>query len=470
MRTFLKSSAQALLAAIVAACGGEVASAPPPPFSTAPSELTAASPTSFSATVGSGVAALPSVVVRDPRGSALPGVEVTFAITRGGGVITGIITRATISTNANGIATLSRWVLGTQAGVNEVTALTGSLPPVIFTATAVAGSPAALRKLEGEDQFAAPGAAVPVRPAVRVVDAFENPIAGMGVTFSVETGDGTLTGAAVTTDSLGYAAVGGWTLGSREEQRLTARSAGLTPVVFIAAALQGAATCPVSGALSAGIPTNSALSARSCRDGLGRPIETFSIVAGGGDAYEFTLTSSAFDTYLELRDARGRPVASSARDSVSPTISRFKALLPDGAFTVVATATRRDAEGTFRLAYAPTSPDVTGCEATAIVRGVTTAKQEITRDDCVVSLTRSEDRYRLWATPVASVYINVEDWSYSDQHFEVTDEGGRVLEVGRDTRAYNISATFTAPAAGYYLIRVLGGGYEWGIRYVLSVY
>ncbi len=473
MRSILIFGRRFILALIVAACRSEMASAPGNPVAPAApavlAVLAATSPTSFSATVGSTVEELPSVVARNSGGNPLSGVKVTFAITNGGGSIVGSTQPATVSTSANGVATLTSWILGSRAGVNEVTARSGSLPPVIFRATAVAGPPSALRKLEGDDQYAAPGTAVSIRPAVRVVDAYENALVGVGVTFSVGNEDGTLTGAAVTTDSRGIAAVGSWTLGSGEEQRLTVTSAALAPVVFIAAAVQGAATCPVSGVLSAGIPTSSELSARSCRDADGRLLETFSMVARSGEAYEFTLTSSAFDSYLELRDARGRPVAGSASDSVSQLRSRLKVLLPAGVFTVVATTARPAAEGKFSVTYGPASPDVSGCEAAGIVRGVTTAKQSITQADCVVSPTRSEHRYRVWAAPGASLYISLEDWSYSDQAFEVTDGSGRVLAASRVTTDYNYDATFTAPAEGYYLIRVLGGSYDWGIVYVLTV-
>ena len=467
MRSILIFGRRFILALLVAACRSEMASAPGNPIApAAPAVLAATSPTSFSATVGSTVEELPSVVARDSGGNPLPGVKVIFEITMGFGAIAGITQTATVSTSANGVATLHGWILGVRPWVNEMTARSGSLPPVIFRATALAGPPSALRKLEGDDQYAAPGAAVPVRPTVRVVDRFENALAGVGVTFSVGNEDGTLTGAAVTTDSLGIAAVGSWTLGSGEEQRLTVTSAALAPVVFIAVAVH-AATCPVSGALSAGIPTSSELSARSCRDADGRLLEPFSMVARLGDAYEFTLTSSAFDSYLELRDARGRPVAGSASDGLSQLGSRLKVLLPAGVFTVVATTARPAAEGKFSIRYGPASPDVSGCEATGIVRGVTTAKQSITQADCVVSPTRSEDRYRVWAARGASLYISLEDWSYSEQAFEVTDGSGRVLAASQSISDYNYGATFIAPAEGYYLIRVLG--YEWGIVYTLSV-
>ncbi|NBO65244.1 MAG: hypothetical protein EBU88_10455, partial [Acidobacteria bacterium] len=84
------------------------------------------------ATVGTAVPIAPSVLVRDVHQNPVPGVPVTFAIASGGGIVTG----ASATTNASGIATVGSWTLGTVAGVNTLTAsiagLSGS--PVTFTA------------------------------------------------------------------------------------------------------------------------------------------------------------------------------------------------------------------------------------------------------------------------------------------------------------------------------------------------
>jgi phosphotransferase system IIB component len=66
--------------------------------------------------IGSPVNFPPSVVILGGGGVPLVGVPVTFAVTSGGGLLTG----ATAVTDANGVATLGSWVLG--AGVNELTA------------------------------------------------------------------------------------------------------------------------------------------------------------------------------------------------------------------------------------------------------------------------------------------------------------------------------------------------------------
>ncbi|WP_321506751.1 PEGA domain-containing protein [uncultured Methanoregula sp.] len=86
---------------------------------------------SQSATVGTSVSTLPSVIVRDANNNPVSGVSVTFAVTSGGGTATG----ASATTGTNGIATAGGWTLGTTAGTNILTVTSGSLTPVTFIAT-----------------------------------------------------------------------------------------------------------------------------------------------------------------------------------------------------------------------------------------------------------------------------------------------------------------------------------------------
>lgn len=91
-----------------------------------------------SATVSTSVSTAPSVIVKDVGNNPISGVSVTFAVTTGGGSITG----SSQSTDSNGVATVGSWTLGGTAGSNTLTAtasgLTGS--PVTFTATGNAAS------------------------------------------------------------------------------------------------------------------------------------------------------------------------------------------------------------------------------------------------------------------------------------------------------------------------------------------
>ena len=85
------------------------------------------------ATAGTAVAIPPSVQILDQAFNPVAGVDVTFAVTQGGGSITG----AAAVSDANGVAAVGSWTLGAVAGPNKMTAsstgLSGS--PITFTAT-----------------------------------------------------------------------------------------------------------------------------------------------------------------------------------------------------------------------------------------------------------------------------------------------------------------------------------------------
>lgn len=115
------------LAALQLSCGD---SSGPGPVATT---LEANSSTSIVSSPSGPVADRPSVIVRDADGDALAGVTVTFTVTAGGGTVTG----GTQTTNSAGVATVGSWVLGSVPGPNTLTASSGNLTPVIFTASSI---------------------------------------------------------------------------------------------------------------------------------------------------------------------------------------------------------------------------------------------------------------------------------------------------------------------------------------------
>jgi len=104
----------------------------------APAEISIQSGTGQSAEVGTEVETAPSVLVTDANGNPVAGVEVTFAVTSGGGTVS---PSTPITTDADGIAAADSWTLGTTVGDNTVTATAVGLAdsPVTFTATAIPG-------------------------------------------------------------------------------------------------------------------------------------------------------------------------------------------------------------------------------------------------------------------------------------------------------------------------------------------
>lgn len=181
-----------------------------------------------------------ALVVRlvDQDGNRVPNQAVTWVVSTGGGSIT----PETGTTDGEGLAT-AQWTLGPSAGPNTVSAVVARVGGVTFTAigTSDGGGGGALRvePLEGDDQSAPAGTAVPVQPAVRVTGDSGASVQGVTVTFVVTGGGGSVTGASRITDSDGVARVGDWSLGpTAGSNTLEARAGSLqgSPVVFTAEA------------------------------------------------------------------------------------------------------------------------------------------------------------------------------------------------------------------------------------------
>ena len=201
-----------------------------------------------SALAGATVPISPSVIVTDLDGFAVSGVHVTFSVTAGGGSITG----SDAVTDDNGVARVGSWTLGSGGALNTLAAtLSGAAgSPVVFSANAQpiisASPPAAIAIFAGDGQVALPNTAVAIRPAVKVTDSAGNPVSGVTVTFSIRSGDGSITGAQAVSDAGGIATVGSWTLGPGGGNSLFATLTGVSgsPLIFVATASTSAPPPP----------------------------------------------------------------------------------------------------------------------------------------------------------------------------------------------------------------------------------
>ncbi len=96
-------------------------------------------------------------------------------------------------------------------------------------------TPASIAVAAGSGQTAEPGAKVAVAPAVVVKDAAGRAVAGVTVTFTVDSGGGTLQSGSAMTDATGKAGPGDWTLGTGEGRNvMSATAASLPKVKFVA--------------------------------------------------------------------------------------------------------------------------------------------------------------------------------------------------------------------------------------------
>ncbi|UCF19171.1 MAG: Ig-like domain-containing protein [Gemmatimonadota bacterium] len=191
-----------------------------------------------SSEVGTAVTTPPTVMLTDAADNPVAGQEVFFEVASGGGSITG----ATAVSDADGLAAVGSWTLGTTAGANTLTATTQALAPVTFTATGTPGPPASLQVNDGDGQTGLVGFGVNIPPSVLVSDQYGNPVApGVTATFTVTGGGGSLTDATPTTDEGGVATVGKWTLGpAPATNTLDATVAGAGTVGFTATGVTAA--------------------------------------------------------------------------------------------------------------------------------------------------------------------------------------------------------------------------------------
>src|SRR5437762_730959 len=181
-------------------------------------------------------------MLNDATGNPVSGL----AATRSASDLNGTVNPATpVTTDGSGVATATSWTLGTTVRTDTARATASGLAgsPVIFTATATAGTAATIAANSPTSQPGTAGAAVGSPPSVLVKDANGNPVAGVAVTFSATGANGTVNPATpVTTDGSGVATATSWTLGTtvrtdtRSEERRGGEGSG---VIFAATEAEG---------------------------------------------------------------------------------------------------------------------------------------------------------------------------------------------------------------------------------------
>ena len=159
-----------------------------------------------------------------------------------------------------------------------------------------AGAAFEIRTKAGQFQTSPAFTAMAQTPSVIVLDSLGNPVAGVTVTFAVETGGGSVTGAVQVTGADGIAAVGSWTLGPPGNNTISATAPGLanSPLTLVAIACGP----PVTLEIFAGnnqVGTVARFVRQPCvivKDALGTGVPgvevTFAVAGGGGAATGLT--------------------------------------------------------------------------------------------------------------------------------------------------------------------------------------
>ncbi len=378
------------------------------------------------------------------------GASVTFAVVSGGGSVSG----ATVITNASGIATVGSWTLGPVTGANVLNATSGTLTGVAFTATSTAGAAASLARNSGDNQTAAAGTPVPVRPSVLVKDASGNPKSDVSVTFGVVSGGGSVTGATAVTNAAGIATVGSWTLGSSPGvNSLSATVTGLPSVTFMAAA--SSSFCTVRSTHTFGSTTSGTFSSNDCQFSDGSFVDFYNTSVPQAGAYLFR-ESAAFDTYLLLAMPDGTTIGENDDELQTGTNSGIKALLPAGNYLLSPGTFTPGVTGDYTISSTTAPTDVANCEQVFVVKNTTTT-QNIAATDCNLADTGATpiyaDGYFIFLNAGTSVTINMASTAL-DSFLQLVRLDGMVLAQNDNVDATTTDAriTFTVTQTNYYAI------------------
>jgi plastocyanin len=236
-----------------------------------------------------------AVLVRDQSGVALAGVNVTFAVTAGGGSVS----PASRQTDASGIAKTRR-TLGPNAGTQTATATAGSLAPAQFSAVS---------QINGAVNIANTTTG-PLTDTVRVIKAESltvlvtdqngTPVQGVTVTWG-DSGSGNASASSVPTNAAGLSKVR-WEYGpSAGGQSATATVTGLvgSPVRITFTATAGTAVSihKTAGDNGTAPPSSNVTYTVQSRDTDGNPkggvVIDWAVASGGGSIAPAQNTTAA---------------------------------------------------------------------------------------------------------------------------------------------------------------------------------
>jgi Bacterial Ig-like domain (group 1) len=296
------------------------------------------------APTGAQVPELPSVLVGDAYGQPVAGAPVTFAVTAGGGTVSG----ATATTDASGIATVGGWTLGTGAGANTLTATSGGLPVVTFNACTTAihtlGSTVdnqlALSDCKLSDGSFVDFYAVSLPTSGTYI--FNQTSAAFDTYLALLSSTNTLIGVnddfvSTSTDSRLKAILpaGSYLIGANSV------SVGATGNYSLASA---PSTAQVSNCedvfVQPGITTSQSVQATDCSTN-GFLSDEYVIYLNAGQSITVAMTSAVLDSYLEIW-ANGNPVILASNDNIDGTTLNAQVAFtaPTTGFYIIAAASK----------------------------------------------------------------------------------------------------------------------------------
>ncbi len=163
------------------------------------------------------------VLASDPYTSqALVGV--TLSCKDGGA--SGKFSSSTLTTDSSGMASVS-YTLPTKPKAITITCASPDLSPATFSETGIAGPPARINIVSGNNQVAPPNTLLPAPLVVKVADSHGNGVSGIAMSFTDNGAGGVFTAATGTSDSTGNVSTQYTTPGHTGKVKITASSNGV---------------------------------------------------------------------------------------------------------------------------------------------------------------------------------------------------------------------------------------------------
>lgn len=259
-------------------CGGEE----PPPPPRRPTAIVVTAGDNQQAPVGTELPVPVTFRVSDARGP-MPGVTVTFGLGDG----TGFVSAPSAATGPDGQVSV-RWTVGGTVGSQSLTGAVPDLPAATARATVTTGAAALVSPITAPSQFVVVGRVVPIAPAVRVTDAFGNPVAGEAVSFFDLTGRSTIVGGEATTNEAGMAGVQSWRIANQAgSYSLSAAIESGAAATFVAVGIPALVQVAAGNHQEANAGTEVAVRpAVLALDDAGQPVPgvavSFRVTGGGG--------------------------------------------------------------------------------------------------------------------------------------------------------------------------------------------
>ncbi len=181
------------------------------------------------------------VQVTDDFNNPVPGVDVTFSVKSGGGII---VENQPVKSDTNGNAYI-HYILGDQPGENQIQAKSQGLlgSPIFFTETGVVMPASQMSYVLGNQQTGIAGKPLVQPFKVYLSDVNGNPVKGVAVTFRIILGKGHMVHDQVTSDAYGMAASTLVLAPEEGSNIVNAESEGLngSPITFVANGVPGTA-------------------------------------------------------------------------------------------------------------------------------------------------------------------------------------------------------------------------------------